>query len=162
MANVEKYNPKTPYQQQRDKLRARVQDLKAAGWTQARIGKTLSLSRDQVARLWKSDGTKGRPCEPYSVQEIERLVCLNYGDTWIAHALGISRSTVYSVRRRLGLAVGVDFIYRDRWQSKLIRRMFTRGIDMQEAQKNIAIYEGCKMIPIEEARRLYREDMGLI
>ena len=90
-----------------------------AGLTQAEIARQFRVSRATVAkwiRRYREEGTAGlqdRSCRPHSsprqvspalVSSIRRLrISRSWGPHRIAWALGLARSTVYAVLRRLGL-----------------------------------------------------------
>lgn len=154
----------TEYQKKRAEQRATVQQLKAAGFTQPRIAKRLGLSRDQVARLWETDGRRGRYCKPYERDEIERMARLGYGDEWIAEALNISKATVTRARNRIGIPAGTDYTHRRYFISQLFTlslraygNPYLKARVSEEININTQISQGCKAITLEHARELYRQ-----
>ncbi len=90
-----------------------------AGWTQAEVARQFRVSRPTVAkwvRRYREEGKAGlrdRSCRPHSNLRLtspaitEAIAALRRTMSWgphrIAWALGLARSTVYAVLRRLGL-----------------------------------------------------------
>ena len=91
----------------------------AAGWPQAEVVRQFRISRATAAkwvRRYREEGELGlhdRPCRPRFHSKLtspaitEAIATLRRTMSWgphrIAWALGVARSTVYAVLRRLGL-----------------------------------------------------------